>query len=1232
MRFLDFVDRRQAIALVEHLCRYDSRQPVGPLPIVAFLAPGGSGKTTLLDLIALRCENVIPMAQVRKDDFTDLDGYTRLLVEVRDQLRRFSSLHYRRLAFPRFDLGVSIVGAELSPDNPGAVRDGVRRILNSRQHLVALLKELTGVSDNWFINFPLVFMRRALSGGAERDRGGRRGAGDVLGWYRRHTADLSLTNSAEVVDVLVRTHEWSRPGSAVHQRATVERLLLGAFLADLEHAYDRTLYSAARDRTTLPLLLIDDFDRLPDAAAGERLLRDLAGFRASGQHDPLLVIVTSAHRLFDIRSPAQHPPFEERDDTMTAVSTAEYSRDIHATWRAAERGLPEPEKRIPGSADRYLLPFWLPDLSLVDSSAYLAGRLRPHGRLQHDDLAVLAAIHQRTNGHPLALSLTADAATTANPSGTWTPEATETLLRSLLSTDAEGEHADWIEVVAAPRRISVAVLQALFDVDEITARQRWESLLGRAFTRFVDAGSGAEAVLHPLLRRLLLERLRLRPEIHNEAQTRLVRHFTAAAREGDEAALVECVYHWLTIGTLPPAVAAVATAIGERDSILGRLLTAASEAHTGNLPPDAFELVSEALHVARSTGRLQSVAAALVLSSWRQNEPGLNTEERTDLAYDLAEAHRQLRKVWPEGSSNPETLFAEAASVRLQDVPAVLTPAAMTREPPITSPFTVHQASRRGRYLLRAALVLVLLVPVISYTTLYLGPARGLCNRPSFLSVVATTAETLANDHISVQRSADSECIGISDGNYAFDQDTNEAAGALKARAAVSRVHRDTSAATDLWRRASVADSGDAETLIYLENEHVATLSKKEKMPYVTVVVLTALTANSKSRTEVGGGRDELQGVYVAQRDHNDEFRIPLIRVLIANAGGNYRYAVPVARQIIEAAHDDSTIVAVTGLSESRAETIAAIHVLAAARIPMISSTASSDSLSGISSYFFRVAPSNNRQVDMGVRYAVEQLKVRRAVLFEAINDNYSESLAIDFRRQFVGEYHGEILETETFDASDPDISNVILEKAGHACSFKPDMIYFTGRSAQMIRLLNSMNPCADNTVRLFGADELYTLLAPPSSGYPPYAYNRLYFTAFAFPTMWKDGGLAEVTPSFYREYPELFDPDSRHRTKPVYGYSQANGHVVLAFDAMTVMLNSIINAVRETGSTRFSPDALRRSLSEVHGDRAVQGASGLIKFGADNDPIDKVIVMLRVDDHGNTALVPGGLLGSLRK
>jgi ABC-type branched-subunit amino acid transport system substrate-binding protein len=288
------------------------------------------------------------------------------------------------------------------------------------------------------------------------------------------------------------------------------------------------------------------------------------------------------------------------------------------------------------------------------------------------------------------------------------------------------------------------------------------------------------------------------------------------------------------------------------------------------------------------------------------------------------------------------------------------------------------------------------------------------------------------------------EPIGISDGSFAFD--TNRQDGTLKAQAAEHFQQGEKAAAISLWNAAVGQDTNDAEALIYLEDQRVANL------PHITVVVATALSGDSDT---VGVGRDDLQGAYVAQKEWNDGAKLPggtKVRLLIASAGSEDTYATPVAQQIVQLAQSDNTFMGVMGWPYST-YSFNAIQVLTSAHIPMVSQTASSDSLTGISPYFFRVAPTNQSQGMAGAKYAEQTLHARNVALFVDNTDLYSQSLAQDFSQQFTAD-GGTIVATETYTIGKPDTLAGTLQDA---VSHQPDLIYFSGYASDVSVLLTDM-------------------------------------------------------------------------------------------------------------------------------------------------------------------------------
>src|SRR5439155_4659131 len=255
----------------------------------------------------------------------------------------------------------------------------------------------------------------------------------------------------------------------------------------------------------------------------------------------------------------------------------------------------------------------------------------------------------------------------------------------------------------------------------------------------------------------------------------------------------------------------------------------------------------------------------------------------------------------------------------------------------------------------------------------------------------------------------------------------------------------------------------DAESLIYLENQRVIA----SKNPYITIVVGTMLTGNGAT---VNIGRDNLQGAYVAQKSFNDASKLNnnvLVRLLIANAGSNSADTKTVAQQIVQLAHVDSTFVGVMGWPFSGYASIA-ISVLRPAQIPTISQTASSDALTGISPYFFRVAPTNQRQGIEGAKYAEQTLHATKAVIFVDRNNLYTQSLANAFSTQFTADGN-QIVATEPYTVGKTaNFSQLLSDAETH----NPDLIYFADYANDASQFLIDL-PTSDPlvTVIVLGGD-----------------------------------------------------------------------------------------------------------------------------------------------------------------
>jgi eukaryotic-like serine/threonine-protein kinase len=509
---------------------------------------------------------------------------------------------------------------------------------------------------------------------------------------------------------------------------------------------------------------------------------------------------------------------------------------------------------------------------------------------------------------------------------------------------------------------------------------------------------------------------------------------------------------------------------------------------------------------------------------------------------------------------------------------------------------------------------LLFMIAIVLLGALAFGALNYLNNRGTASNGNVTptaTAATIPSSGIGVTKAANGESIGISDGTFSFDTSNGRLDGDQKQQAAQKLAQGDTGGAVSLWNEAVSKDTNDAEALIYLENQRVLASGN----PYITLVVGTMLTGDNATASV---GRDNLQGAYVAQKEFNDGSKLPngvLVRLLIANSGSNADDTKTVAQQVVQLAKADKTFVGVMGWPFSGNANLA-INVLAAAHIPMISQTASSDALTGISPYFFRVAPPNKSQGISGAKYAEQVLHAKRVALFYDPANLYTQSLASAFSKQFTADGN-QVVATEKYTKGKPSNFTQLINDA---LTHNPDLIYFAGYANDASVLLTDL-PTSGSfaTTPVMGGDALYELGGYQSSSHA--AASRLHFTSFAYPDEWdilcRSGQtFACSPPSFFGNYKAAFDPNNQHKTGSPYGYTRADGDTILSYDATVAMLTASTNAL--TGSkTTMTPNDLLQGIKKIRGVQAIQGVSGQIAFGPDGNPVNKALVILKVANGG---------------
>ena len=453
-------------------------------------------------------------------------------------------------------------------------------------------------------------------------------------------------------------------------------------------------------------------------------------------------------------------------------------------------------------------------------------------------------------------------------------------------------------------------------------------------------------------------------------------------------------------------------------------------------------------------------------------------------------------------------------------------------------------------------------------------------------STPTTAVTTTISNGIGITKIGSDE-IGISDGSYIFDTQGLDTTLKQQAAAKLKQNISDASGVIATLNSAIAQEPNDAEAHIYLEDQRVISSGS----PYVTLVVGTMLSPDN-----IGVGRDDLQGAYVAQKEFNDGSKLAngfKVRLLIANSGSQATYATNVANQIVQLAKSDKTFVGVMGWPFS-SRSVDAVRVLSEAHIPMVSQTSSSDDLTNISPYFFRVAPSNNIQGVSGAKYAEQTLHATSAALFVDPTDTYSQSLAQDFVTQFEGDGK-KIVAKEQYTVGKTSNFAILLQDA---LKYNPGIIYFSGYAADISTLLTDLP--AGNAISVMGGDALYELNGYQSSASA--GFTHLHFTAFAYPDEWDVLGQASRKPSFFADYPAAFSPN---KTQIGYGYTRPDNDATLSYDATIALLDGC-NSALNSGKTQITPEELRQALTTT----TFQGVSGQIAFGPDGNPLKKAIVI----------------------
>ncbi len=465
-----------------------------------------------------------------------------------------------------------------------------------------------------------------------------------------------------------------------------------------------------------------------------------------------------------------------------------------------------------------------------------------------------------------------------------------------------------------------------------------------------------------------------------------------------------------------------------------------------------------------------------------------------------------------------------------------------------------------------------------------------------------------------------SKGIGLSDGRYVFDTYAGRlpAEVSLKKAAAAALQQGDIAAALNDYGQAATNDKTDAEARIYYADLQI----QEQNARYVTIVLGLPLDGGA---SHLSISRPDLQAAFAWQYQINTQNPSPLpggakLRILIGNSGVQNSDAAIIAQYIAKRVQIGNweNIVAVVGWPTS-GESSNAISILAGAHIPVVTQTASSTSLTGISPYFFRVNPDDKSQGQAQGKLAYQTLGARTVLVVRDPNDPYSQSLADAFTASFK-QLGGKTIGTQAdyFTEAQTTVAQFRQQIVNDALNNHVDLIFLPGFDVDGVRLARALGLAEQQfgwsaylaRLKILGGDGLDTglILGDGNGADATLAKNnlldmqRLIFTSFANQGEWSSSNPSAFETTWDNQYGVV----SASNPNPPVPINTA----IMMGDAFGVITYAIENLkITLTGQSLRDELALIGTTSL----KAFQGLSGSIAFGSNGDPVNKAVVLLEV-------------------
>lgn len=257
---------------------------------------------------------------------------------------------------------------------------------------------------------------------------------------------------------------------------------------------------------------------------------------------------------------------------------------------------------------------------------------------------------------------------------------------------------------------------------------------------------------------------------------------------------------------------------------------------------------------------------------------------------------------------------------------------------------------------------------------------------------------------------------------------------------------------------------------------------------------------------------------------------------------------------------------------------LAVAPIANSARVPIISASATGDSIADAGDYVFRITPPNSRQGSDDAAYSYNRLGARRAmIVFQ--NNEYGTTLRNAFARKFQ-ELGGQIVGVEGADVGSTDFRPSLRK----ALSLRPDVIFFPLHSQDATLFLRQAREqgVSGAFISADGAmtNELVAGAGPAAEG--------VYFSTLAL-----GFGVADRQIDAFRR---------AHAAR--YGAGEPDVYSAYYYEAMMIVAQALRSGT--------SPEDVRSALNRMNGRSAFLGITGTTSFDRRGE-VDKPFYVYRV-------------------